>query len=91
MAKELKIITDGLASHTKVFVGDKQIGLIQKITFIAANDNLTNNIEIVFPDLLSLPSHLNSDIVRSLKENLELLKEIPNVKIILEKLFFEDS
>lgn len=91
MAKELKIITDGLTAHTKVFVDDKQIGLIKKIMFTAVTDRLINNVEIVFPDLLSLPSHLNSDVVRSLKENLELLEGIPNVKITLDKLTFEDS
>lgn len=96
MSKELKIISTGPAVHqTKVFIGDKQIGLIQKINFIASTEDdagLFSQVEIVFPDLLSIPSYSDSNgLLKDLKENLELLKDMTNVKVTLQKLTFEDS
>lgn len=92
MNKELKIISKGpAAGQTTVFVGEKPIGLIQRIKFVAGVDNPLSEIEIVFPDLLSIPWYSNESLLNSLKEDLELLKKFPNVKIILEKLTFEDS
>lgn len=92
MKKELKIIAGSEPHTTKVFVDDKPIKLIQKITFIAEAQNVFNNVEIVFPDLMSIPSYPdNNGLLATLKENIELLKDMSNVKITLEKLVFEDS
>lgn len=92
MNKELKIISKGPATaQTLVFIDEKPIGLIQRIRFVASLDDPFSEIEIVFPDLLSIPWYSNESLLNSLRENLELLKEFPNVKVILEKLTFEDS
>lgn len=92
MNKELKIISKGPSvAQTVVFVGEKPIGLIQRIKFTASVTDPFSEIEIIFPDLLSIPWYSNESLLNSLKENLELLKEFPNVKVVLEKLTFEDS
>ena len=82
--KKLKIIFGPTPNMIKVFVDDKKIGLIQKISFYA-DINVVQPVEIVFPDLLSIPSY-TGNAVDSLKENLELLKDVPHVKVTLEKL-----
>ena len=90
MSNELKIIVGATPLETKVFIGEKQIGLIQEIKF-NANANCEGTVtEIVFPDLLSIPSYSDSNgLLKELKESLELLKDMPYVKVTLQKLIFE--
>jgi hypothetical protein len=90
MDKELKIIVGPTTGTTKVFVGDRQIGLIQDIRFHASVDYLLPQVEIVFPDLFSIQDY-DSYLLKDLKENMDLLKELPNIKVTLEKLEFDDA
>lgn len=91
MEQELKIIIGENSHQTKVFVGEKQIGLIQRIIVRADAKTEETITEIIFPDLLSIAVHPESSMVKDLKENIALLKDRPNVKVTLEKLTFEDS
>lgn len=90
MDEELKIVVGPTTATTKVFVGERQIGLIQDIRFHASVDYLRPQIEIVFPDLFSIHG-VDSPLVKSLQESIDLLKELPNVKVTLEKLEFDDA
>jgi hypothetical protein len=93
MDKELKIIVGSTTGTTKIFVGDRQIGLIQDIKIHASVDNSLPEVEIVFPDLFSLQVDMdyNSSLIEGLKQSMDLLSEFPHVKVTLEKLVFDDA
>lgn len=77
-------------SMVKVYVNDKQVGLIQDIKFHASASEHIPTVELVFPNLFALDkSQLgNGDLVQSLQATLDLLKEMPHVKVTLMDLEF---
>ncbi len=77
-------------SMVKVYVDDKQVGLIQDIKFHANAYEHFPVVELVFPNLFALDkSQLgNGDLVQSLQATLDLLKEMPHVKVTLADLEF---
>ena len=88
MKHELKIILGATVQDTMVLVDEQPIGYIQDIKFHASVKEARPLIEIVFPNLLPFES-TNKDIVEILKRQLNLLKDCPNVNVILEDIKFE--
>jgi len=91
MEHELKIIMSGkLNSMVKVYIDDRQVGLIQDVKFHASAHEDFPEVEIVFPNLFDSQVDQNSirkgGILDMLKKNLDLLKEIPHVKVTLADL-----
>ena len=94
MRHELKIIMSGeFNSMVKVYIDDKQVGLIQDIKFHASADEHTPQVEIMFPNLFALDkSQLgNGDLIQSLQSTLDLLQEMPHVKVTLLDLEFPEE
>jgi hypothetical protein len=91
MRHQLKIIMSGeFNSMVKVYIDDKQVGLIQDIKFHASANEHAPHVEIVFPNLFALDKSQfgNDDLLQSLQSTLDLLKEMPNVKVTLLDLEF---
>lgn len=89
MNHELKIIVSGeFNSEIKVYINNIQIGLIQDIKFSANAHKALPQIELVFPNLFSLDKSqiVNNDLIQSLQETLNILKEMPHVKVTLVNL-----
>ncbi len=88
MKHELKVILGPTTHDTLVLVDNQPIGLIQDIKFHASVDSVTPEIEIVFPNLMPFRA-TNETMVKNLEEHLELLKELPHVKVTLKDIEFE--
>lgn len=92
MKHELKVILGPTAHETLVLVDNEPIGLIQDIKFHVGVNHTVPDIEIVFPNLLGpgvdADYAQNSVMVRQLKKTLELLKDLPHVKVTLQDLQF---
>ena len=90
MDHELKIIMSGDTNHTvKVYINNTQISLIQDIKFSASSNELGHQVELKLPNLFALKkSQLGDDLIQSLQQTLDLLKEIPHIKVTLIDLDF---
>lgn len=89
MNHELKIIVSGeFNSEVKVYIDNIQIGLIQDIKFSANAHEVLPQIELVFPNLFALDKSqiANNDLIQSLQETLDILKEMSHVKVTLVNL-----
>lgn len=86
MTKELKIIVGENSISTKIFIGDKQLGLVQAIK-IDVKVNQPPRVEITFPDLRLYSSNLPNQ----LNDQIEELSHFPQVKIILQPLDFSET
>jgi hypothetical protein len=89
MTHELKIISGFTTLNTKILIDDKPIGYIQKVIFSA---DIHNNVEVelVFPDLMSIPGYVSKP-DSDLEKILASLKDMPNVKVTLQKITSEES
>lgn len=90
MKHELKVIMGETARDTIVLVDDEQIGFIQELKFHVSVDQQIPIIEMVFPDLEPFKES-NRTSVTKLDRHMELLREIPNVKITLKELEFPEA
>lgn len=79
--KEFKMIVGTSGADTYVYVDNKQVGYIQDIKVHVGVDT-SPQIEIVFPDLRPF----NHDAAKRVAEQVELLKDLPQVKTSLVKL-----
>lgn len=95
MEHELKIIMGSTPMQTIVMIDNQPIGLIQDIKFHVGVDSAESEIEIVFPDFFSGdldPLYVaTSPFIKELQHTLEILKEMPHVKVRLEKLQFPEQ
>lgn len=83
MKRELKIVLGMTVGETRVFVDDKQVGLIQDIKIHANVTQTLPIVDIVFPDL----REYDTPAATMLKEQIELLKGMPNVRISFQPLW----
>jgi hypothetical protein len=81
MKNEFKIIATGpLMKNVQIFINDTQIGLVQDINFHASCNDVPE-IQLVLPILSDSENTVASNYINEL---LELLKNIPNVKITFQ-------
>lgn len=90
MNHELKIIIGSTTADTTVFLDEKPLGYIQDIKIHATVDNLIPTVEIVFPDFRPFRNS-NKETVELFEEQLKLLSQIPNIKVTLAPLDFNDT
>lgn len=88
MKHELKVILGPTTHETLVLVDNQPIGLIQDIKFRASVESLIPEIEIVFPNLMPFKA-TNEVMVTELERTIELLKELPHVKVTIKDIEFE--
>lgn len=81
--KEFKVIVGADAVNTHIYVDDEPIGLIQDIKF-HVGVSASPLVEIVFPDLRPF----NSAAAQKVADQVELLKDLPQVKVTLAKIEF---
>jgi hypothetical protein len=82
MKHELKVILGDSTANTIVLVDNNPIGLIQEISFKASVEHQAPEIEIVFPNL-HLFASTNKELVNQLEAQVQLLKELPQVKVTI--------
>lgn len=87
MKHELKIIWGDSSANTIVLVDNKPIGLIQEIRCHVSVNTPIPEIEITFPNLQPF-AQTNKSMVDMLEQQLELLKELPQVKVTLQDIKF---
>ena len=87
MKHELKVIMGETTSDTHVFVDNQPIGLIQELKMSVAVGNHAPTVEIVFPNLAPF-EQTNKQLVETFHKQIELLKELPQVKVTLQDLNF---
>jgi hypothetical protein len=88
MAHELKVILGDLTSNTVIYINNEPINLIQDIKFHVGINDATPQLEIVFPNLMPFRA-TNSFVVEMLEQQIDQLKQIPNIKISLESIKFD--
>jgi len=89
MSYELKIIVGSTTVDTKVYIDERPIGLIQDIKFHANASNSTTELELVFPNLIPF-KNTNKQTVEHLELILDLLKNLPHVKVALQDVEFPE-
>ena len=87
MGHELKIIVGETNANTIVLLNNQQLGLIQDIKVNVSVDSPSPEVEITFPNIFSF-ADTNKELVELLKNQLDLLKSVPNVKVNLKALDF---
>lgn len=86
MKHEFKVILGATSMETKVFIDDKPVGLIQEIKFVANAATGETDTELTFPDLQEYKM-AGGGLAKDLEYTLELLKEIPHVKVVLKPIW----
>lgn len=86
MKHELKIILGPTAHETTVSIDDQPVGLIQQINFVANAETGKTDIELTFPDLRK-HKETNTVFANQLESTLELLKEMPHIRVILKPIW----
>jgi len=90
MKHELKVILGDSTANTLVLVDNQPIGLIQEIKIHAGVHQHSPEVEIVFPNLRPFASS-NKSIVDELEKTLKLLAELPQVKVTLQEIKFDET
>ena len=86
MKHELKVILGATAHETMVYIDDQPVGLIQEIKFVANATTGETDIELVFPDFREY-KQTNGNFARQLEDTLELLKEMPHIRVLLKPIW----
>ena len=76
MEHEFKIILGATIMDTKVLIDNEPVGWIQEIKIHASVDQVSPEIEVVFPDVSQWPEGHSKQ-----QKSLEVFKDFPNVKI----------
>ncbi len=86
MKHELKVILGATARETLVFIDDQPVGLIQEIKFVANAETGKTDIELTFPDFREYAT-TNGAFAKQLDSTLELLKEMPHIRVLLKPIW----
>lgn len=86
MKHELKVIMGDSAHNTRVLLDDEPVGLVQEVSFHAKAGEDGTKIILVFPRPSDLGEETNP-LVKELKKNLEILKDMPHVGVILQPIW----
>jgi hypothetical protein len=86
MKHELKVILGATPHQTLVLIDDEPVGLIQEIKFHVKAGGTDTDIEIVFPNFLE-HKETNKVFATQLEQTLELLKELPHVRVLLKPIW----
>jgi len=81
--KEFKIIVGADAANTHIYVDNQPIGMVRDIKF-HVGVGTTPAVEIVFPDLRAF----SNSAAKKVSDQVELLKDLPQVKVTLAKVEF---
>jgi len=82
--KEFKVILGQSNKDTHILVDNQQVGWVQSIKIQVDVDLPSPQIEIVFPDL----RQINQVAAQKIQQQVELLKDLPQVKATLQKIEF---